>query len=137
MILSPPDGAGLTAAVQFPQRPRPRSAITQLPEPDLRAGTVKARRPRVGAGGAKRRALHGAEHRSSIDCVMVGGSVPDALVAMERTPKRTTIAPRAHAAIGCTIGRGTSALVIRISRKIRDQIVPTKWTTIGATFLRR
>ena len=37
---------------------------------DLRAGIVKARRPRGCAGGAKRSALHGAEHRSNIDCVM-------------------------------------------------------------------
>ena len=34
---------------------------------DLGAGTVKARRPRESAVGAKRRALDGAEHRSSID----------------------------------------------------------------------
>ena len=38
---------------------------------DLRAGIVKARRPRVRAGGAKRRALDYAEHRSSIEGVMV------------------------------------------------------------------
>jgi 5-methylcytosine-specific restriction protein B len=37
---------------------------------DLRAGIVKARRPRARAGGAKRRALHGAEHRTNINCVM-------------------------------------------------------------------
>ena len=37
---------------------------------DLRAGTVKARRPRARAGGAKRSALHGAEHRCSIVVVM-------------------------------------------------------------------
>lgn len=37
---------------------------------DLRAGIVKARRPRVRAGGAKRSALHGAEHRCSIVVVM-------------------------------------------------------------------
>jgi len=41
---------------------------------DLRAGIVKARRPRARAGGAKRRALHGAEHTSSIESVMVGAS---------------------------------------------------------------
>ena len=38
---------------------------------DLRAGIVKARRPRVRAGGAKRRGLHDAEHRFSIASVMV------------------------------------------------------------------
>jgi hypothetical protein len=50
-------------------------AITYWPGHDLRAGTVKARRPRTRAGGAKRRALHGAEHRSSIEGVM--GGAPD------------------------------------------------------------
>jgi hypothetical protein len=44
-----------------------------LPVDHLRAGTVKARRPRVSAGGAKRSALHGAEHRCSIGVVMAGG----------------------------------------------------------------
>jgi hypothetical protein len=39
----------------------------------LRAGTVKARRPRARAGGAKRSALDGAEHRCSIVVVMAGG----------------------------------------------------------------
>lgn len=45
-----------------------------MPIRDLRTGTVKARRPRASAVEAKRRALHGAEHRSSIDRVMAGGS---------------------------------------------------------------
>jgi hypothetical protein len=49
-------------------------AITQLPSDYLRAGTVKARRPRVCAGGAKRSALHGAEHRCSIAAVMANAS---------------------------------------------------------------
>jgi hypothetical protein len=44
-----------------------------MPADHLRAGTVKARRPRVCAGGAKRSALHGAEHRWSIVVVMVDG----------------------------------------------------------------
>jgi hypothetical protein len=44
-----------------------------LPDDHLRAGTVKARRPRVCAGEAKRSALHGAEHRCSIVVVMAGG----------------------------------------------------------------
>ena len=58
---------------------------------DLRAGIVKARRPRVRAGGAKRRALHDAEHRSSIECVMVGVSEDAQLVALMRARKRVTI----------------------------------------------
>src|SRR5262245_61032154 len=41
-----------------------------MPVDHLRAGTVKARRPRARAGGAKRSALHGAEHRCSIVVVM-------------------------------------------------------------------
>ena len=42
---------------------------------ELRAGAVKARRPRAGTrvGGAKRRALHGAEHSSKLCGVMAGG----------------------------------------------------------------
>jgi len=51
---------------------------------DLRAGIVKARRPRVRAGGAKRRALHDAEHRSSIECVMVGASDEVKLITLMR-----------------------------------------------------
>jgi hypothetical protein len=41
-----------------------------VPADHLRAGTVKARRPRACAGGAKRSALHDAEHRCSIVVVM-------------------------------------------------------------------
>ena len=51
---------------------------------DLRAGIVKARRPRVRAGGAERRALHGAEHRSSIASVMVVASDEVQLLALMR-----------------------------------------------------
>jgi hypothetical protein len=58
---------------------------------DLRAGIVKARRPRVRAGGAKRRALHDAEHRSSIEGVMVGDPYEVQLVALMRAHKRVTI----------------------------------------------
>jgi hypothetical protein len=50
--------------------PRPSR---NCPRINLRAGTVKARRPCVRAGGAKRSALHGAEHRCSIVVVMAGG----------------------------------------------------------------
>ena len=64
---------------------------------DLRAGIVTARRPRVRAGGAKRRALHGAEHRSSIEGVMVDASDEVQLVALMRAYKRTTIVLAANA----------------------------------------
>ena len=48
---------------------------------DLRAGIVKARRPRACAGGAKRSALRGAEHRCSMVVVMANGvdATPDVI----------------------------------------------------------
>jgi hypothetical protein len=64
---------------------------------DLRAGIVKARRPRARAGGAKRRALQGAEHRSRIEGVMVGDSYEVQLVALMRAHKRVTIVMAADA----------------------------------------
>jgi len=53
-------------------RSRRTEAITQLPSGELRAGAVKARRPRADTRvvGAKRRALHSVEHSSKLDCVM-------------------------------------------------------------------
>ena len=55
-------------------------AITQLQSGELRAGAVKARRPRADTrvGGAKRRALHGAEHRSMLGRVMAAQTTADA-----------------------------------------------------------
>jgi len=54
-----------------------------LPADHLRAGTVKAPGPRVRAGGAKRSALHGAEHRCSIVVVMADGidATPDVITS--------------------------------------------------------
>ena len=52
---------------------------------------------RVRAGGAKRRALHDAEHRSSIEGVMVGASNEFQIVALMRTYKRATIVLAADA----------------------------------------
>ncbi len=57
---------------------------------DLRAGIVKARRPRARAGGAKRRALHGAEHRTNINCVMASASNVAIIVDTFRTSKWAT-----------------------------------------------
>jgi hypothetical protein len=57
---------------------------------DLRAGIVKARRPRARAGGAKRRALHGAEHRTNINCVMASASNVAMIVDTFRTSKWAT-----------------------------------------------
>jgi hypothetical protein len=68
-----------------------------LAKTDLRAGIVKARRPRVCAGGAKRRALHDAEHRSSIEGVMVGDSDEVQFAALMRAHKRVTIVMAADA----------------------------------------
>jgi hypothetical protein len=58
---------------------------------DLRAGIVKAHRPRVRAGGAKRRALHDAEHRSSIEDVMVGASDEAQRIVLMRGHNRAAI----------------------------------------------
>lgn len=68
-----------------------RSRHHVVAKTDLRAGIVKARRPRVRAGGAKRRALHDAEHRSSIKGVMVGASDEVQLLALMRAHERATI----------------------------------------------
>ena len=86
-----------------------------------RTGAPNARFVRVGVGacavGAKWRALHGAEHRSSIDCVMVGAFITPILVGTLHIPKETTIAPSTRAAFGCVVGRGSQCTsVIRISR---------------------
>jgi len=55
-------------------------AVTQLPTGELRAGAVKARRPRADTrvGGAKRRALHGAEHSSMLGRVMAARTTSEA-----------------------------------------------------------
>ena len=73
---------------------------------DLRAGIVKARRPRARAGGAKRRALHGVEHRSNINCVMASASNVAMIVDTSCTSNWATT----NAASGCVIACGTSAV---------------------------
>jgi hypothetical protein len=47
---------------------------------ELRAGAVEAQRPRADTrvGGAKRRALHGAEHSSKLGCVMAARTTAEA-----------------------------------------------------------
>jgi hypothetical protein len=84
-----------------------------MPADHLRAGTVKARRPRVCAGGAKRSALHGAEHRCSIVVVMADGIdvTPDVITsrrpqvdiecAREPPFSRTAIGRQARANVTC------------------------------------
>lgn len=76
---------------------------------NLRAGIVKARRPRVRAGGAKRRALHDAEHRSSIEGVMVGAADEVQLVTLMRAHNRANDRVRGRRRIGLVIAHGTSA----------------------------
>ena len=49
-------------------------AVTQLPICELRAGTVKARRPRGMRGRSDAQSLAGAEHSSTIDPVMADAS---------------------------------------------------------------
>jgi hypothetical protein len=58
-----------------------------VPADHLRAGAVKARRPRVRAGGAKRSALHGAEHRCNIVVVMADGVDLTRVVITSRRPR--------------------------------------------------
>ena len=82
----PPLGARSTVKIG-PAKRHHTAGHHVIAKTDLRAGTVKARRPRARAGGAKRRALHGAEHRSSIDCVMVGASDVAQLVALMRAKR--------------------------------------------------
>ena len=54
-------------------------------------------------------------------------------VVAQRTPKRTTIAPGAHATIGCTIERGTSALTDSDRKREQNRIVRIKVVTISVT----
>jgi hypothetical protein len=61
-------------------------AITQLPVERRRGGGVKARRPRASAVGAKRRALHAAEHSASIECVMANRHPLSVDARLRRTP---------------------------------------------------
>jgi hypothetical protein len=83
---------------------------------DLRAGIVKARRPRVRAGGAQRRALHDAEHRSSIESVMVGASDEVQFVALRRAHKRATTVFAADAGSVARSRPNKCDFVTRISR---------------------
>ena len=98
---------------------------------DLRAGTVKARRPRACAGGAKRRALHGAEHRSSIEGVMVGASDEVQLVALMRAQKRATIVTTAGAGSVASSRAERVRLCDQDFPHERDQIVRTKWSRLS------
>ena len=86
-------------------------AITQLPTDELRAGAVKARRPRATrAGEAERSALDGAEHSSMIDRVMaVADTAQAARLALAVLPVR-------HSTIGCAIACGTGGAIHRPNR---------------------
>ena len=110
-------------------------AITQLLSCELRAGAVKARRPRADTrvGGAKRRALHGAEHRSSIEGVMVSASDEVQLVALMRAQKRATIVVTADAAAVASSRAERVRLCVQDFPHKRDQIVRTKWPRLSTT----
>ena len=70
-------------------------AIMQLLSGELGGGAVKARRPRAGTrvGGAKRRALHGAEHSSKVDCVMAARTTAEATQVLRQPADRETCFP--------------------------------------------
>jgi Mg2+/Co2+ transporter CorC len=99
---------------------------------DLRAGTVKARRPRASAVEAKRRALHGAEHRSSMDRVMAGASAVVQIVVIFRARTRTCCFAASLLSIGggirpCIASSNHSRFMAQIFPDERDQIVRTIW----------
>ena len=89
-------GARSTAKIS-PAKPHRTADHHVIAKTDLRAGIVKARRPRVCAGGAKRRALHDAEHRSIIASVMVVACDEVQLLALMRRRKRAQIVFTANA----------------------------------------
>jgi hypothetical protein len=80
-----------------------------LPPDHLRAGAVKARRPRACAGGAKRSALHGAEHRCSIVVVMADAVdvTPNVITLMTAQDRHQTHRKCATISRGATGPAGT------------------------------
>ena len=109
---------------QAPSRPEGRAP-----------GAPDARFVRVGvgvcAGGAKRRALHGAEHRSSIEGVMVGASDEVQLVALMRAQKRATIVTTTDAGSVASSRAERVRLCDQDFPHERDQIVRTKWPRLS------
>ena len=89
-------GARSTAKIGPAKRHHPADHHV-VAKTDLRTGIVKARRPRVRAGGAKRRALHSAEQRSSIASVMVVACDEVQFLALMRGLKRAQIVFTANA----------------------------------------
>ena len=108
---------------------------------ELRAGTVKARRPRASAVEAKRRALHGDEHRSSIDRVMAGTSQVVTCVVTSRGREWTWNATLARTRSGCDVRRATWRQRVAFGdqhfQEVRDRIVRTIWATISAHIVTR
>ena len=93
---------------------------------ELRAGTVKVRRPRRSVVGAQRRTLHGAEHSSMLGRVMASGiatvsahvQVPSAIV-----PERGSMfAIRTSARSRSRSSRGWSFAVPLTAAKTRAQL---------------
>ena len=108
------------------QLPRRRSARRH------RQGPQAARDPGWAcAVEAKRRALHGAEHRSSIDRVMAGASAVVQIVVIFRARTRTCCSPRSWSRSAAAFGPASHPVRVAVHGQIfpdeRDQIVRTIW----------
>lgn len=79
------------------------------------------------AGGAERSALRGAEHRSSIECVMVSVPLVIQMAARMRAPNRAPIVIAAHTVSGSVHCARTGRLRDPDLPHQQDQIVRTKW----------
>jgi len=81
---------------------------------------------------AKRRALHGAEHRSSIDHVMAGASAVVQIVVIFRARTRTCCSPRSWSRSAAAFGPASHPVRVAVHDQIfpdeRDQIVRTIWS---------
>jgi len=75
--------------------------------------------------------LHGAEHRSSIEGVMVGASDEVQLVALMRAQKRATIVTAADAGSVASWRAERVRLCDQDFPHERDQIVRTKWPRLS------
>ena len=80
---------------------------------------------------AKRRALHGAEHRSSINRVMAGASAVVQIVVMFRARTRTCCSPRSWSRSAAAFGPASHPVRVAVHGQIfpdePDQIVRTIW----------
>ena len=76
----------------------------------------------MSAVGAERRALHGAEHRSSIDRVMAGASAVVQIVVIFRARTRTCWSPRACSRSVAAFGPASHPVRVAVRGQIfRDE----------------